>query len=521
MRVRYALSVCLLLSFCTVPLLADETRAPLIAFTPAEVVRGGVITITVGDIPATAHATAILSLHQTSKTIPPDIPLIPTPGTSATQPFAITSNVPDIPIGNYDVKVNVEGYPQAIAATTLAVSAPQPKVDSIDPPVPYPNEKLFVLTVNGDHFSPIAEENVLVVDGNPATPCDNAMKPDDCVPTPTVLGARRQLLFRRIPYKYRGRHKLAVSIGGSRSENQVDAILSRVDSGAPRVYAIVTVIALLVFVVALALPAWKHAPTGGTRRSLFGMFFYDQATSSYSLSNAQFYLWTFVVVAGYVYLTASRSLVQGTFEWADVPGNLPGILLISATTAVVATGVGNDKTKGAGATLPSVSDFVTSGGLVVPERVQFVVWTVLGALSFLFFVFAIEPALIQKLPSIPEGFLYLMGISSAGYLGGKMTRAAGPVITTATGVIGGGNLTVKVDGRNLSPTGKLAIEGVVMTVPATPGTLEDDRRFAKDLTFVVPLANADPKVPQAAKAGVLIGVINDDAQRAEKKIDVT
>jgi hypothetical protein len=69
-----------------------------------------------------------------------------------------------------------------------------------------------------------------------------------------------------------------------------------------------------------------------------------------------------------------------------------------------------------------------------------------------------DPSTLKTLPDIPEGFLYLMGISAAGYLGGKAVRLPGPVIhqllasaeeTSAAGketVL----LTILVKGENLS-----------------------------------------------------------------------
>ena len=39
-----------------------------------------------------------------------------------------------------------------------------------------------------------------------------------------------------------------------------------------------------------------------------------------------------------------------------------------------------------------------------------------------------DPSTLKDLPKVPDGFLYLMGVSSAGYLGGKVVRKPGPVI---------------------------------------------------------------------------------------------
>jgi hypothetical protein len=77
-------------------------------------------------------------------------------------------------------------------------------------------------------------------------------------------------------------------------------------------------------------------------------------------------------VFGYILLTLGQSLVQGKFVFADIPKNLPGIILISAATTATSQGITAMKgAKGAGDICPSVAHFVTTGGLVVAERFQF------------------------------------------------------------------------------------------------------------------------------------------------------
>lgn len=136
---------------------------------------------------------------------------------------------------------------------------------------------------------------------------------------------------------------------------------------------------------------------------------------------------------GYVFLTASKSHVRGDFAFAGVPDDLPGILFASAGAAVLSVGISGTKgSKGAGEKSPSPSDFLTTGGVVAPERLQFFVWTIVGVASFLGLVFQYSPDRIHELPKIPERFLELMGISAAGYLGGKLARKAGPTLDSVT-----------------------------------------------------------------------------------------
>lgn len=92
----------------------------------------------------------------------------------------------------------------------------------------------------------------------------------------------------------------------------------------------------------------------------------DPETDTYSLSKFQFYLWTFAVVLGYSYLSLVRSLIQGTFEFSDVPTDLPGILIVSVGTAVISTGVTSAVgSKGAGRVQPGWADLLTSGEVVI------------------------------------------------------------------------------------------------------------------------------------------------------------
>ena len=91
--------------------------------------------------------------------------------------------------------------------------------------------------------------------------------------------------------------------------------------------------------------------------------FLDLETDTYSLSKLQFYLWTAAALFGYSYLVLSRLFVQGA-EWPQVPDNLPGVIGIGIATAVgaqVATNIRGPK--GSGTELPSLGDFVMSGGL--------------------------------------------------------------------------------------------------------------------------------------------------------------
>jgi hypothetical protein len=157
--------------------------------------------------------------------------------------------------------------------------------------------------------------------------------------------------------------------------------------------------------------------------------FLDPETNTYSLSKFQFYLWTAAALFAYAYLYISKVLVQH-LPWPDIPGSLPGIVGIGAATAVgsqvVTATMGS---KGAGAELPSPADFLTSGGVAAPDRIQMFLWTIFGVGAFCVGVLQNAPGTIRDIAPIPEGMLYMAGLSAAGYLGGKMARKPGPVIS--------------------------------------------------------------------------------------------
>jgi hypothetical protein len=158
------------------------------------------------------------------------------------------------------------------------------------------------------------------------------------------------------------------------------------------------------------------------------MLFLDPETNTYSLSKLQFYLWTGAAVFGYSYLVISKMLVQRE-GWPDIPGTLPGIIAIGAGTAIgsqVVTSVRGPK--GSGPESPNFSDFVTSGGVAAPDRIQMLIWTLFGVGAFCLAVMQQTPGDIKELSPVPEGMLYLMGLSSVGYLGGKLARKPGPII---------------------------------------------------------------------------------------------
>lgn len=224
-----------------------------------------------------------------------------------------------------------------------------------------------------------------------------------------------------------GRLAFEAGIGDTRSERQVLQVYSMNTAGVALIAgAIAGGLALLpLFLLSFVQKSYR---IGGADYKL-RMLFLDTETDTYSLSKLQFYLWTVAALFAYSYLFVSQVYVQHTGTWPDIPSNLPGIILVAAGTAVGAQVVTSSRgSKGAGDEEPSLADFITSGGVVAPDRFQMFVWTILGVGAFAYSVLQKSPGLITELPTVPNNLLVMMGISSAGYLGGKMARKAGPVI---------------------------------------------------------------------------------------------
>jgi len=248
--------------------------------------------------------------------------------------------------------------------------------------------------------------------------------------------------------------------------------------------------------------------------------FIEKETDSYSISRFQFYLWSAAAIFGYIVLTVARTLIQGSFEFADIPQGLPGIIFISAATAATAQGITSSKgAKGAGPIYPSLSDFVTTGGEVVPERFQFFVWTILGVVVFLFLVVFQDPQTLMDLPKVPDGFLAIMGISSFGYLGGRLARKPGPIVDTITAVRT--SLRLTFSGRKLSSDCSLKVDstlvdqGMVKTLAQDPDDQGQPPEFYKTIIAKIDPGD-DPVATKWTKGGRHSStIINADGQQAQ------
>lgn len=318
---------------------------------------------------------------------------------------------------------------------------------------------------------------------------------------------------------------IQLRVGDLLSEKPVSVTLSQVSRKMPALIALAVILAII-GLIALFLRGKFRRNREGRDVGLMSAIFLDRETNTYSLSKLQFYLWTLAALFGYVYLSVSRSLVQSKIEFADIPENLPGILLVAVSTSAVAIGITSTKgSKGAGERSPSLADFVTTGGLVAAERVQFVIWTLIGVTAFVFLTLSTEPGRIENLPAVPERFLYLMGISSFGYLGGKLARKPGPVVRQIEAETG--SLTLTLHGSNLSPDATFQIDEQDLNPKVLDEQMHPDGRpqiVTKDdqpgFAKVLRLKIGDPAKEWTEAGDHTLTITNPDGQKADSTFAV-
>ncbi len=341
----------------------------------------------------------------------------------------------------------------------------------------------------------------------------------------TISPDRQQLLFTfkdiSVLSGLAGKRKFAVSVGGVNS-NAADVTFSPVSDNTPRYWALAILAGIFLIIYLILREGEKddlHASKGSGY--YLSALFLDKQTNTYSLSQCQFYAWTSASILGYIYLAVAKSMIQGSMAFPDIPAGLPGILLASAGTTVLAAGISNSKgNKGAGEIHPSLADFIAAGGVVAAERLQFVVWTIVGVVTFVRLVFLSDPSTIDGLPQIPTGFLQLMGISSAGYLGGKLARKAGPTITAVTATATADVLTLELKGVGLSQNATFTIGDDDLSPLQIQGDKNLPEIIQKDATNneagfakMLRLTIADPKACWLG-ANVKVRITNPDQQEA-------
>ncbi len=502
--------------------------------------RGETVSIGVTDAVVGTAVQLTAQLQVTPPAIAPDPIQITANPTSTTDlsfavPPTLTFGTWQLSVINPEGKTNSEGKtkPVALASTAAIEITPKvPKIDMVSPQVVYKGDDLHFTVIGSDYVERADEYYLQFLDAQSPVRCPEE-KPQTCYNV-KVSPDHQQITFAFVNYpnllqNYAGKRRFAVSIGG-KSSNPLDVTFSTVTASTPRYWAWVLLAGIILLIYLVLRAGRKSVEHEVDARTYFlSALFLDKATNTYSLSQCQFYAWTGASILGYIYLTTAKSMIQGSMAFPDIPDGLPGILLASAGTTVLAAGITSSKgNKGAGEVHPSLADFIATGGVVAAERLQFVVWTIVGVVTFVRLVLLSDPATIGGLPEIPSGFLQLMGISSAGYLGGKLVRKAGPAMEKVTGTANSSSImTLDIKGVGLSQNATFRI-GDDDIPPAQiqgdknlPSIIQSDNTnnepgFAKLLRLTI----ANPK-KEWLEAGAKLTITNPDQQGAVKPIEMT
>jgi len=326
----------------------------------------------------------------------------------------------------------------------------------------------------------------------------------------TILDMQNDYLIVRVPYKFNQEEKpypVRVALKGEALQRQ--PTLNVIYASSMYFAASLVVLILILLVYALYKVFYK-IPAGQERYTFLTMSLLEPENQTYSLSRAQFLGWLIVIVWSYLFLFFAYGLIENLWAFPDI-GNAVYVFLISLGTLVASLGTSKVMgAKGAGEVHPSPADLVTHGGILALDRVQQLIWTLI-ALGIFLRITVTTYATVRALPEIPEQLLVLMGLSSMGYLGGKLVRRAGPIIkkVSASAETGSG-ITLKIEGEHFSKDAFVWVDGVKVD-QVTPGADDPDAKgFTNELTIQLVWSKADWYAKDHA-----LTVVNDDTQRAD------
>jgi hypothetical protein len=477
------------------------------------VAPGGTVAIPVAGLKSSDKVSVTLSDGKTS------VPAEVVPGGDGKIQFKVR---PETALSRYSVTATVNDVAIPVPGELVVKEASKPVIFSVTPMPVYPPEKgkTFNFFILGDHLGNDADSKV-EIDNAAHNPIEaakdmigNVLPCEEGADTPCIKvsdSGRRIEVHGYEPTPFQGSLKLRVNVGGVRSDPK-DLTIVHYKIGTIRLLAFVVVLLLVVILWALVRRGVGEYRVGKHRYGVFTSFLIDKDTNSYSLSKLQLILWTSAAVFGYVYFFLCRVLVQWKLDFPDIPDGLPTLIGMAAGTSVAAAGLSSARgSKGAGPQSPTPADFISSGGVVIPERLQFFIWTIVGVLGFIFVVWTTNPSLIAGLPSVPANFLALAGISSAGYLAGKAVRRPGPVIQRAD-ASQLSDLIIDVLGQNFEETAAVRIDRVEQEkAKITKKTLQDQTsgtRFYSEVQYQVPWQNS------FASDKHTLEIVNGDGQSA-------
>jgi len=184
--------------------------------------------------------------------------------------------------------------------------------------------------------------------------------------------------------------------------------------------------------------------------SLLKLLLLDPETNTYSLSRAQFLWWLHVIALAYLFLFLGHAFVQDTWDLPVLSGAAYTFLVSLGTLVAAQVTTAIKGSKGSGEENPSAADLFVNGGVLALDRVQQALWSLIAGGMFLGSTIATYST-SSGLPNVPQELIVLMGLSSAGYIGGKLARKPGPKIDQVVpGEVVDGTPTIKIAGIDLS-----------------------------------------------------------------------
>jgi hypothetical protein len=383
------------------------------------------------------------------------------------------------------------------------------QLDSISPEVAYPGNGVYELEARGSGLSFSDDEAALLVNGR-----EIGRQPGNSNSGRLPIRIYQAALDRmNIPG---GPVRVRIELG-DQSSGEAGVTLSTVARGRPTGITARVAAGLAALVVALWWVTQRKPRT--ERPRFFQWLLLDAETNTLSLSKFQLLLWTSAALLAYVHLFVVQWLVKQHLALPEFPENLSQMLLASAGTAVASQVVTNVRgPKGAGDPLPRVSDLFTTGGVLAIDRLQLFLWTLVGAGGYLATVIFADPATLTEQTKIPASLLPLMGVSAAGYLGGKAARKPGPVIdmVVVTQALANRTLVMSLRGRSLSRNATILIDGdepspdSLTLVITTHDDVSSDPTLASDLGVTV----ISPKAKWISSNPHLLTLTNPDGQKA-------
>ena len=152
-----------------------------------------------------------------------------------------------------------------------------------------------------------------------------------------------------------------------------------------------------------------------------------------------------------------------------------------------------------------------NGGVVAPERVQQVLWTVLAGLALLWIVLNTY-ATATALPDVPSELLTLMGLSSVAYVGGKLVRNPGPNIKQIDQAPGLDPVESPCPVSNLETDAIALLDGAPL--PKSNISVEKPVPATGHYASQLRLKTGAPVADWAGRPHALV-IVNSDAQRSE------